>query len=327
MEKIHVLIDKLQELKNDHADLNTLSYYTQVLYAEIMHARSGIQSHAGTRANVAVILPGKQPPAPAAAAPVVQEAAAAPPPAKPSVTPVPESVPAAATSPVSAPTSPRETAKPAPPPAPQARPEPQPEPAAATQSAVPAAQPAPPAAQTAAPAVQSHPAAERSAPPVSPARTAEPSAPPPGKTTAPTLFETPETHRTEAPAAVPARESHPQNTPIPKELHELIAREGLSLNDRLRTEQLELGRKLGDSPIDDLHAAIGINDKFLFINELFRGDRNMYERSLKTINGCSRLEDAEYWMERELKIKLGWLETNETVRHFYTLVRKRFASI
>ena len=71
--------------------------------------------------------------------------------------------------------------------------------------------------------------------------------------------------------------------------------------------------------------AIGINDRYLFINELFRGDETMYERSLKTINGFTIFPEAQYWIQRELKVKLGWNERSETVDHFHQLVRRRFA--
>jgi hypothetical protein len=58
---------------------------------------------------------------------------------------------------------------------------------------------------------------------------------------------------------------------------------------------------------------------------LFRGDEPMYERSIKTINSFNIYPEAEYWMNRELKIKLGWDDTKEIVKHFYQLVKRRFA--
>ena len=82
---------------------------------------------------------------------------------------------------------------------------------------------------------------------------------------------------------------------------------------------------LKDTPVKDLRKAIGINDKFLFVNELFRGDEVMYERSLKTINSFRMFPEAEYWIERELKVKLGWEEQKPATRHFYQLVRRRFS--
>ncbi len=112
-----------------------------------------------------------------------------------------------------------------------------------------------------------------------------------------------------------------------KELHEVIAspNEQPSLNDRLKQEKTELGQVLKEAPIKDLRKAVGINDKFVFVNELFRGDEAMYDRSMKTINGFHILPEAEYWINRELKVKLGWNDSKDVVQHFYQLVRRRFA--
>ena len=111
---------------------------------------------------------------------------------------------------------------------------------------------------------------------------------------------------------------------IPKELNEIVGQQE-SLNDRLKENRSERMHSLKDSPIRDLRKGIGINDRFVFISELFRGDEPMYERSIKTINSFNIYPEAEYWMNRELKIKLGWDDTRETVKHFYQLVRRRFA--
>ncbi|MER3463971.1 MAG: hypothetical protein C4329_05695 [Chitinophagaceae bacterium] len=110
-----------------------------------------------------------------------------------------------------------------------------------------------------------------------------------------------------------------------KEVHQIISEQKESLNDKLKQEKTEVAHVLTGSPIKDLRKAIGVNDKFLFLNELFRGDVAMYERSLKTINAFHILPEAEYWINRELKVKLGWNDTNETVQHFYQLVRRRFS--
>jgi len=103
------------------------------------------------------------------------------------------------------------------------------------------------------------------------------------------------------------------------------AAQELSLNDKLKQEKIELGQVLKESPIKDLRKAIGINDKFTFVNELFRGDEAMYERSIKTINSFNILPEAEYWINRELKVKLGWNDSKDVVQHFYQLVRRRFS--
>lgn len=98
-----------------------------------------------------------------------------------------------------------------------------------------------------------------------------------------------------------------------------------SINDKLKEYKTELAEKLKEEPIKDLKRAIGVNDRFLFINELFRGDEAMYERSIKTINNFSIFAEAEYWIRRELKLKIGWKDSDLVVKQFDQLVRRRFS--
>lgn len=121
-------------------------------------------------------------------------------------------------------------------------------------------------------------------------------------------------------------------TEIPTLSHQVKEREvndatgqGESLNDKLKQGKTELMEVLKEAPVKDLRKAIGINDRFLFINELFRGDENMYERSIKTINNFNIYAEAEYWISRELKVKLGWDNNTTTVQHFDQLVKRRFS--
>ena len=96
------------------------------------------------------------------------------------------------------------------------------------------------------------------------------------------------------------------------------------LNDRLKEAKTEISEKLTEAPIKDLKKAIGINDRFLFINELFRGDEAMYERSIKTIQNFSIFAEAEFWIRRELKVKIGWHDNHPVVKQFDQLIRRRF---
>ena len=112
-----------------------------------------------------------------------------------------------------------------------------------------------------------------------------------------------------------------------KELHESIGGHHASLNDKLKQAKIELSDALQEIPVKDLKKAIGINDRFLFIKELFRGDEVMYERSVKTINSFSIFPEAEYWIKRELKLKLGWNDSNPVVKQFDQLIKRRFLAI
>jgi hypothetical protein len=116
--------------------------------------------------------------------------------------------------------------------------------------------------------------------------------------------------------------SHQQKA---KEINDVIGANGTSVNDRLKENIMDLAASINEAPVRELKKAIGVNDRYVFINELFRGDEVMYERSIKTINNFRILPEAEYWMERELKIKLGWDDSSEITTRFYHLVKRRFS--
>lgn len=97
------------------------------------------------------------------------------------------------------------------------------------------------------------------------------------------------------------------------------------LNEKLRANQIEIGSLFNNEPIKELKKGIGINDRFLFVQELFRGDESMYERSIKTIDGFAIYPEAQFWIQRELKLKIGWNEDSDTVKHFDQFVKRRFS--
>ena len=55
--------------------------------------------------------------------------------------------------------------------------------------------------------------------------------------------------------------------------------------------------KLQNKPITDLAKAIGINDKFLFIKELFGGDSDLYNQTIKHLNHFTDLNEAIIYLQ------------------------------
>ncbi|WP_156522590.1 hypothetical protein [Arachidicoccus ginsenosidimutans] len=99
---------------------------------------------------------------------------------------------------------------------------------------------------------------------------------------------------------------------------------GQELNEKYKSDKSELIETLQSTPITDLTNAVGINDRYVYINDLFRGDEFMYERSIITLNKFNDYEQARGWAERELYLKLGWDLTNPVVKQFEHLIKRRF---
>ncbi len=99
-----------------------------------------------------------------------------------------------------------------------------------------------------------------------------------------------------------------------------------SLNENYsHTEQPQsLGEKLKRSKINDLREAIALNQKFLFMNELFDGDKAKYDLVLEKINGCETLIEAKAFLTSEIASYSDWDDESEAVEQFNTLIERKF---
>ena len=99
-----------------------------------------------------------------------------------------------------------------------------------------------------------------------------------------------------------------------------------TLGERYQQNQEEtVGEKLQHSTVTDLQRAIGINDKFLFVNELFGGSMEKYNRSIGNLNDLKTLNGALIYMN-ELRIELQWNSSNEAYKRLLELVHRKFES-
>ena len=96
--------------------------------------------------------------------------------------------------------------------------------------------------------------------------------------------------------------------------------EKIALQEDVQSVASELERK----PITDLKSAIGINEKFLFINDLFGGSTEDYNDSLNHLNECKDHAEADTYINDNLKVKYHWDEENNAVSVFLDLVGRRY---
>ena len=104
-----------------------------------------------------------------------------------------------------------------------------------------------------------------------------------------------------------------------------VVRENVhTLGDVLeKAEDNSLAARLQRKPVSDLIAAIGINDKFLFLNELFNGSMEKYNKSIRSLNSFSTLLGAKTYMS-ELQIEFQWDCDTDAYKKLNDLVERRF---
>jgi len=74
----------------------------------------------------------------------------------------------------------------------------------------------------------------------------------------------------------------------------------------------------------DIRGNIGLNDKYLFISEVFNDNKNMYEEILNKANQSASETEWKIWWEREIVPFFGWRNDDEAVQYFLNMVTDYF---
>ncbi len=132
------------------------------------------------------------------------------------------------------------------------------------------------------------------------------------------------------PAPEPVVEPAPEPKPEPKveikpevKPEEPVKPQQRSLNDLFNEQKQDLGDKFQQTKIADLTKAMSINDKFLFIRELFKNKSEEFSRAIQTLNNCENIEEAFDIMEG-LKKQYFWDSTSSAYLALCDLVRRKF---
>jgi len=91
-------------------------------------------------------------------------------------------------------------------------------------------------------------------------------------------------------------------------------------------EGTKVAEKLVKQSVSDLPSAIGVNERYLFINELFDGDGETYQIAIEQLNGFDHIQDAMKYVRDELSDKFNWDQEQESTISFYALIEKRYAA-
>lgn len=87
----------------------------------------------------------------------------------------------------------------------------------------------------------------------------------------------------------------------------------------------ELSERLGESPVSDLTKSMSINDRLLYMNELFGKDRSALEESLLVLNRFDSFDSARSFLH-SLAEQYKWSggDRLEIAQAFIKLVRRRY---
>ncbi len=74
----------------------------------------------------------------------------------------------------------------------------------------------------------------------------------------------------------------------------------------------------------DLKSIINLNDKLLFIKDLFNGYSLAYSEAIELLNRYSSFAEADVFLQTNYALKNNWSDKPQTVEKLYAVLRKKF---
>jgi hypothetical protein len=93
-----------------------------------------------------------------------------------------------------------------------------------------------------------------------------------------------------------------------------------SINEKMAQKYQDISARIKANPISSIRNAIGINEKFHFINDLFDGDKQLYDNTLTILDNSTNFNEAyNYLIEN-----FTWDMDDETVQQLLELIRRKY---
>ncbi len=123
----------------------------------------------------------------------------------------------------------------------------------------------------------------------------------------------------------PDEEEKKEKTPPEKKSSAIIA-DRLAGSKHFRNEELgktfhgtDLSSKLQSKPLNDIGAAIGVNDRFYYIRELFNGDSKKFDSTIKVLNNSPNFNEAFNYLSENY----NWDMDDPAVQNLLELIRRK----
>ncbi|MCX6235029.1 MAG: hypothetical protein NT175_09975 [Bacteroidetes bacterium] len=143
----------------------------------------------------------------------------------------------------------------------------------------------------------------------------------------------------------PEEDIMPENSPgIPEELEkttdeftlDLFSEQTVTLADKLKSSQKtvsdkfskekedkSLAAKMQKTPIADIKSFIGINDRFIFMNELFGGNMKVYDDCINKLNTFTEFDEAMTYF-RWMKEHYGLNDKLESYKRLLEFIHRKY---
>jgi hypothetical protein len=116
------------------------------------------------------------------------------------------------------------------------------------------------------------------------------------------------------------KEKQQEGTPIVADKYQ--SKKFIHDNMAQKTSKKDVSSKMQSKPIQDISSAISLNDKFIFIRELFKGDKSQYLETIQILNNFDTYENAIGFLNENF----DWDEEDPNYERLKELVKRKFTA-
>lgn len=127
-------------------------------------------------------------------------------------------------------------------------------------------------------------------------------------------------------AAIPTSPAITPAEDVTASVNDQFSMQPTMLNEKLKEEKPAetVSSQYQHRPISSIHSYISLNHKFIFINQLFKGDATAYHQAIDELEQAQSFDQAKDLMNRVYAPQYKWRDVADEADDFYEIVRRKF---
>ncbi len=109
-----------------------------------------------------------------------------------------------------------------------------------------------------------------------------------------------------------------------QQLNDRFANEQKTLNDKLAIETVDIATAHVEKKVDSIHKSISVNQRYLFVKELFDGQSDAFDSAITEINDCDTFEDAVGLLVQNYAKVFHWNMQSTEIKDLLKIIIKKF---
>ncbi|MDA0193455.1 MAG: hypothetical protein O2887_01935 [Bacteroidetes bacterium] len=109
-----------------------------------------------------------------------------------------------------------------------------------------------------------------------------------------------------------------------QQLNDRFVKGQKTLNEKLATETVDIATSHATKKIDSILKSVSLNNKYMFVKELFNGETHSFENAIEEVEQCKSFEDAVGYLVQHHAKYYGWEMQSSEVKELLRVIIKKF---